>query len=110
MPYPLWEGVIQPLTIRESYSLKSNCRVGIRPLKPCLEVFTVFLLRMIHLLTKLVSSFDIVSFFSYLSNIPIVQSYLRIALNCLTIVHVLSVILLGLPPVLNLLIFYTPIS
>ena len=25
MPYPLWEGVIQPLTIRESYSLKSNC-------------------------------------------------------------------------------------
>ena len=30
-------------------------------------MFTVFLLRMIHLLTKLVRSFDIVSFFFYLS-------------------------------------------
>ena len=99
-----WVGFIQPLTIRESYSLKSNCVVGIRPLKPHLEVFTVFLLRMIHLLTKLISSFDIVSFFSYLSDIPIVQSYLRIALSCRTIVQVLPVILFGFPPVLNLLI------
>jgi hypothetical protein len=48
--------------------------------------------------------------FSFPPVLPIGNAYLRIALNCLTIVHVLSVILLGLPPVLNLLIFYTPIS
>ncbi len=71
--------------------------------------FTVFLLRMIRLLTMLVNLIDIYSFFfitSFSSVLPIGNAYLRIALNCRTIVQVFPVILFGLPPVFHLLILY----